>query len=132
MVTKYSFHSLSFNKALVSWCIEFLQSNIKVESLRHLSDPSVLVDKMSVERKVLSSLINELAKELTGRFPPDVDFDRKKAFGTLWTVLDNIQPFMQHSCLYKDRMVTLSAMCYSMFTTAVSCAYHRIKKMNKS
>ena len=117
---------------MISWSYDFLQSNRKVGPLKMLGDPSALVDKTSVERKVLSSLINEMAKEITRKFPPDVKFCRKKAFDAVWTVLDNIQPFQQHPCLYKDKMVPLSVMCYDMFTTAVSCSYHRLKKMQKS
>ena len=126
-----SFCLTFFHQGMIVWIHEMMRSNPKVTTLQQLVSPSGLVDKTSLERRVLSSLMNELAKQFTLRFFPSMQVSRRKAFDVVWSTFDNFLPFAQHPCVYKDKMLPLNSMCYDMFTTAISCTYSRLKKIQR-
>ena len=121
-----------FTQMIVDWVTSFMETNKKVAPLLKISQPLAFVEKARVERKLLSSLINELAKSFGSDYPVSMSPYRRKAFDAMWSFFDNFRQFEQYPCVYKDNnSVGFNTMCYHMFTTAVSATYNRLKNKLK-
>ena len=93
-----------------------------------ISDSACLVEKTTVERKLLSSLLYDLAKAFAAStLARSSNVDRKLAFEALWSSLPNFHPFENQSCVFKEKRIPFKIMCSNVFSTAVSYSYHRMK-----
>ena len=126
-LSTYEFTFLSSTlQAMVVWVQRFLKENKKIGPLLEITHPMGFVHKTCVERKVLSSLIYELAKKFAAS--SFSSSGRRIAFDTLWSFFPNFHAFERHPCAYKDRQVFFKIMCNNMFSTAVSYSYNRMSK----
>ena len=115
-----------------TWVEEFLTQNVKVAPLIDIRDPSRFVEKTSVERKLLSSLLYELAKKFAAsNISGSINISRKPVFDAFWGFFLNFHPFEQHLCDFKGKCINFKLMCNNIFSTAVSYSYHRMKAASK-
>ena len=88
----------------------------KVVALLDVADPRGFRDKSSIERKLLSSCLYDLAKEYLVRSP---SLDHKVVFKAFWSLCVNLHPFENQFCPYKSRESTLKALSCAVFTSVV-------------
>ena len=109
-----------------TWVEEFLTQNVKVAPLIDIRDPSRFVEKTSVERKLLSSLLYELAKTFAASNNA-ATVSRKPVFHAFWAFFPNFHQFEQHLFEFKGKNMTFKLMCNDIFSSAVSYLNHRMK-----
>jgi len=89
-----------------------------------------MVEKTTVERKLLSSLLYDLAKAFTSSTiagTASINVDRKLAFEALWAFLPNFHPYENQSCVFKKEPKPFKIMCSNIFSGFVSDSNHRMK-----
>ena len=124
--------ALSLLQDLTIWAQQILKQNLKVVPLLDIRDPSRFVEKTSVERKLLSSLLYELAKRFAAsNISGSINISRKPVFDAFWGFFLNFHPFEQHLCDFKGKCINFKLMCNNIFSTAVSYSYHRMKAASK-
>ena len=79
-------------------------------------DSRVFRDKFSLERKLLSSCLYDFAKSYLARFSAVA---HKTAFQSFWSFCQNLHPFENQFCAYKNREATLKALACAVFTSVV-------------
>ena len=114
------------------WVEDFLKQNVKVAPLLEIRDPSRWVEKATVERKLLSSVLYELAKMFAASSAnASVNVSRKLVFDAFWSYFPNFPLFEQQVCAFKGNRLSFKLMCNSIFSSAVSSSTHRLKATSK-
>lgn len=109
------------------WVHAFLSSNPKVSPVREITSPEGFVDKNALPRKLLSSLIYDMAKQYAVSNIRN-NVSRKEVFDAFWGFFFNLHAFEKHSCSFKEKPLSLKMMCNHMFSTAVSYSLNRMTK----
>ena len=119
-----------FSQAMVAWVHGVLKDNVKVQPLQEISSSCGFIEKTTVQRKLLSSLIYDLAKQFAiSSF--DSRNDRKLAFNVFWAFFPNFDGFENDLCSFKEEQVSFKNMCSKIFTTNVSYTLNRMMKIAK-
>ena len=67
------------------WVQNFLKDNLKFEPLREISTSSGFIEKDTTERRLLSSLLNDLGKQFVySDYHLENQIDRKLVFNAFW------------------------------------------------
>ena len=115
------------------WVQNFLKDNLKFEPLREISTSSGFMEKDTTERRLLSSLLNDLGKQFVySDYHLENQIDRKLVFNAFWAFFPRFDEFEKDLCSFKEKLVSFKTMCVSIFSTSVSVNISRVaKKMSK-
>lgn len=116
----FFFFSFSHFQALDDWFWKkFFPNNIKIEALKKVTDGESLLERSSVERKLISSLCYDFGKE----FPLDFlvnNSSKKRLFCLLWNEMPNLHPFALMLVPHKNRQVSFKAACYDIVSSTIA------------
>ena len=84
-----------------------------------MTDGDNLLEKLSVERKLISSLCYDFGKE----FPIDClvnHASKKRLFDLLWDEMPNLHQFALMLVPHKNRQVSFKAACYDIVSSTIA------------